>query len=87
MKIVYLITAIATVIGAFAGWLYWKQIGCNSGTCMITSKPFNSTLYGAVMGLLIGNLVATTFIRPSKHSKTNTEKHDKNDQGTTGDGS
>ena len=45
------------VIGAFAGFFYWQQIGCASGTCIITSKPINSTLYGANMGaLLLGML-------------------------------
>ena len=41
------------VIGAIAGFFYWQQIGCASGTCMITSKPINSTLYGATMGALL----------------------------------
>lgn len=40
-------------IGAIAGYLYWQQIGCSSGTCMITSKPVNSSLYGALMGALL----------------------------------
>lgn len=39
--------------GAVAGYLYWQQVGCASGTCMITSKPLNSTLYGALMGALL----------------------------------
>ncbi|WP_245825575.1 DUF6132 family protein [Sediminibacterium ginsengisoli] len=45
-----------TIAGAAAGFCYWYYIGCASGTCMITSKPFNSTLYGAVMGTLIFSL-------------------------------
>ena len=49
----YLAGAIA---GAIAGYLYWQQIGCSSGTCTITSKPLNSTIYGAVMGTLIFGL-------------------------------
>jgi C4-dicarboxylate transporter len=44
---------IGVVIGAIAGFAYWKFIGCNSGTCMITSKPLNSTLYGSLMGYLL----------------------------------
>jgi hypothetical protein len=44
---------IGIVIGAIAGFAYWKLIGCNSGTCMITSKPLNSTLYGSLMGYLL----------------------------------
>jgi hypothetical protein len=41
------------IVGAIAGYLYWQQIGCTSGTCMITSKPLNSTLYGTLMGALL----------------------------------
>lgn len=44
---------IGAVLGAVAGYLYWQQVGCVSGTCAITSKPLNSTLYGAVMGALL----------------------------------
>jgi hypothetical protein len=41
------------ITGAVAGFFYWKLVGCASGTCMITSKPLNSSLYGAFMGALI----------------------------------
>jgi len=41
------------VLGAIAGFLYWKLVGCNSGTCLITSKWHNSTVYGAIMGGLL----------------------------------
>ncbi len=44
------------IIGAIAGYAYYYFIGCASGTCAITSKPLNSTLYGAVMGVLIADL-------------------------------
>lgn len=44
---------IGAAIGAIAGYFYWQQIGCASGTCMITSKPVNSTIYGAVMGAFL----------------------------------
>ena len=44
---------IGAVVGALAGYVYWQQVGCASGTCMISSKPINSTLYGAVMGSLL----------------------------------
>jgi uncharacterized protein YcfJ len=48
-----LLYIIGALLGAIAGYLYWQQIGCSSGTCVITSKPLNSTLYGAVMGALL----------------------------------
>lgn len=44
---------IGALVGAVAGFIYWRQVGCVSGTCMITSKPVNSTLYGAIMGALV----------------------------------
>ncbi len=43
-------------IGAVAGYLYWLFIGCNSGTCAITSSPINSTLYGVLLGGLTFNM-------------------------------
>jgi len=43
-------------LGAIAGFAYWKFIGCASGTCMITSKPLNSSLYGALMGYLVAGM-------------------------------
>jgi hypothetical protein len=45
---------LGAVIGAAVGYfLFYKVIGCASGTCPITSNPLSSTIYGAVMGLLI----------------------------------
>jgi len=41
------------VLGAAAGYFYWKYIGCSSGTCAITSKPLNSSIYGAILGGLL----------------------------------
>ncbi len=47
---------IGIVLGAIAGWMYWYFVGCSSGTCAITSKPTNSTLYGALMGYLVAGM-------------------------------
>lgn len=44
------------VVGAIAGFLYWKYVGCLTGTCSITSDPTNSTLYFALMGALLFGL-------------------------------
>ncbi len=49
----YKFTIIGLFIGAIGGYLYYFYIGCNSGTCPITSQPLNSTLYGALMGGLL----------------------------------
>jgi hypothetical protein len=47
---------IGIILGAIAGFLYWNYVGCASGTCAITSKPLNSTLYGALMGYLVAGI-------------------------------
>lgn len=47
------LTLVGVIIGAVGGYLYWKYVNCTSGTCPITASPFNSTLWGAVMGGLL----------------------------------
>jgi hypothetical protein len=44
---------LGVIIGAIGGYTYYHYVGCASGTCTITSKPVNSTLYGALMGGLL----------------------------------
>ncbi len=44
---------IGLVIGALAGYLYYHFIGCTSGGCAITSNPYMSILWGAVLGYLL----------------------------------
>jgi hypothetical protein len=61
-KKVIIITGIGIVIGALAGYAYYFYVGCASGTCAITSKPLNSTLYGALMGGLVFNM----FVKDTK---------------------
>jgi hypothetical protein len=41
------------ISGSIGGYLYYHYVGCASGTCPITSRPINSTLYGAVLGGLL----------------------------------
>ena len=47
---------IGAAIGGVLGYLYYRFIGCATGTCPITSRPLNSILYGTVMGLLFSSL-------------------------------
>lgn len=46
------------VLGALGGYLYWKFIGCESGTCAIKSVWYWSTLWGAAMGYLVGDVIS-----------------------------
>ncbi len=53
----YLPMMILAVIGAIGGFLYYYFVGCASGACPITSNPYISTVYGGVIGTLIGYIV------------------------------
>lgn len=47
---------VGIVLGGIAGYLYYYYIGCRSGSCPINSNPWFSTLWGAVIGYLLGDL-------------------------------
>ena len=47
----------AIAIGGGLGYLYYKKVGCPSGTCPLTANPYISTSYGALMGLAIAGIV------------------------------
>jgi hypothetical protein len=64
-----LVLIIFCVTGTVAGFLYWKFVGCLSGTCMIKSKWYLSTLYGALLGYLTGSLAEDLIIRIKKGFK------------------
>ena len=44
---------IGALVGAIEGYLYYYLVGCSTGSCAITSNPFNSSIYGLVMGYLL----------------------------------
>jgi hypothetical protein len=52
-SIIPLISLIGLVVGAIGGYVYYIEIGCNSGSCAITSNPFMSVIWGAVIGYLV----------------------------------
>ncbi len=40
------------VVGGAIGYAYYYFIGCNSGSCPITSNPYISVIYGASIGVI-----------------------------------
>jgi len=44
------------ILGAIAGYIYYYFWGCE-GSCMISSSPVNSMLYGATMGGLLNSML------------------------------
>ncbi len=52
--------------GSIGGFLYWRFVGCISGTCVIKSVWYLATLWGAVMGYLVGDIVNDFFVKRKK---------------------
>jgi hypothetical protein len=50
MKIKKILPVLA---GAVLGFAYYYFIGCRTGSCPITGSPYISTLYGALIGLIL----------------------------------
>ena len=44
---------LGVTIGGLAGFLYFYYIGCNSGSCPITSSATGTIITGGLLGLLI----------------------------------
>jgi hypothetical protein len=48
---------IGALVGAAGGFLFYRFVGCKSGTCRIASNPFLSVVYWALIGGLAANLL------------------------------
>jgi hypothetical protein len=61
----YKLSLIGIIVGAIAGFAYHRFVGCNGGSCPITSHPLNSAAYGS----LIGGLLFTNFKKEKSDDK------------------
>ncbi len=61
-----ILLSLGLAMGALAGYAYWFFIGCNQGSCLITSRASNSTLYGLVMGGLLAGTVGDYINKENK---------------------
>ena len=48
---------IGILVGGTGGFAYYHFTGCASGTCPITSNPYMTTIWGAVMGYLVFDML------------------------------
>jgi len=48
---------VGSIIGAIGGYLYWRYVGCSTGTCPITSSPIISTIWGMILGGLLFGMI------------------------------
>ncbi len=60
---------IFTLIGATGGFLYWKFVGCLSGTCPIQSVWYWSTLWGTAIGYLLGDMINDFVVKRKKKAE------------------
>ncbi|WP_167618576.1 DUF6132 family protein [Maribellus sediminis] len=62
------------VLGAIGGFLYWRFVGCTSGTCAIKSVWYWSTLWGAAVGYLAGDFLNDLLLNVKKKKETNNDR-------------
>ena len=53
----YLLTIGMAVLGVLGGFIYWRFVGCKTGSCPITSNWHMSTLMGGLIGYLAGDSI------------------------------
>jgi len=61
----YILKIIGVLVGSAGGFLYYYFVGCASGTCPITSNPYISVIYGALLGYLLFDM-----FKKKKHETT-----------------
>ena len=49
----HILKIIGILVGGVAGFLYYHFVGCTSGNCPITSNPYITVVYGALLGYLL----------------------------------
>lgn len=54
-------------VGGIAGFAWYYFVGCATGTCPISSNPYISTGYGALIGGLVSNSSTPGLPRSSRH--------------------
>lgn len=57
------LTFVLISAGVLGGYLYWRFIGCTSGTCPITSNWHSTVILGGLLGFIIRDFF------PSKNRK------------------
>jgi uncharacterized membrane protein YedE/YeeE len=60
-------TIAAVSAGALLGFGYYYFVGCRTGSCPISGSPYISTLYGAMVGLIM--------VFPSKKKKETADEN------------
>lgn len=74
-KKISILSIVGLVVGAIGGYIYYREVGCVSGTCAITSNPYMSIAWGGAFGYLVFDM-----FNVKKKKQSNTEKEDETKQ-------
>jgi len=61
------LTVVGAVSGIVGGYLYYRFVGCTSGSCPITSSPWISSIWGGMMGGLFLNVFEKKPVKKQDH--------------------
>jgi hypothetical protein len=53
----YWYIVLITFAGIAGGYIYWRYVGCSSGSCPITSKWHMSSIFGGLLGFFTADMV------------------------------
>ncbi len=67
---------ITGLLGGIGGFVYWKYVGCLSGTCPIQSVWYWSTLWGATVGYLVGDMIKDYVTKRKQKSDERSVQND-----------
>ncbi len=59
---------IGMIIGTVLGFMYYRNVGCKSGSCGLISNPFLMTIWGTAVGYIAGD-----FFNKKKKDKVEEE--------------
>lgn len=57
--------------GIITGYLYWKLVGCTSGTCPITANWHTMVLFGGLIGYFLGDSLDDLLLKRNKKQENN----------------
>ncbi|MFN8355388.1 MAG: DUF6132 family protein [Spirosomataceae bacterium] len=64
---------IGAVVGAVGGFLYWKEIGCVTGTCPLKSQWQTMVPYGTLVGFVGADLLKDFYSKFQKRNGNETD--------------
>lgn len=69
-----IILIILVSVGILGGYLYWRYVGCLSGTCPLKKLWYYDGLLGALIGMFIGDSIQS-IIKKRKLKRENNESN------------